>query len=115
MTLKQALEAFINTLDLSGFGKPTCETVYPHVTDALMDMERSADFKDLWTNRLTPLQQVERHCLANELKLGLQSYLKPEEYRAIERELQHLLLYVISAAWLVHETVEDDMGGENDE
>ena len=112
--LKQALEEFINTLDLSGFGKPTCETVHPHVTNALMDLERSADWKDLWTKRLTPLQQVERHCLANELKVSLQAYMKEKEYRAIEPELQHILLIAISAAWLVHEKVTQEMGGESE-
>lgn len=115
MTLRQALEAFINTLDFGGWGKPTCETVHPHVKDALMDLERSADWKDLWTHRLTPLQQVERHCLANELKVTLQTYMEDKDYRAIEPELQHILLLAISAAWLVHEKVEIDMGGENDE
>lgn len=116
MTLKQVLEEFINTLNFDGCEPPTCHTVHPHVHNTLSDLERSIAFKDLWTDQLTKLQQVERHCLANELKLSLQNYLSDEKFRAIESaNLQHILLYVISAAWLVHEKVILEMGGESNE
>jgi len=104
-------EEFIDQLDIDGTSTLDCPTIHPAVEKVLWELEDAKDFETLWHQRLTDLQRVERHCLATELKASLMDYLPVQVYKVAEPELQQLLLYVISAAWLVHSEIEKQFGG----
>lgn len=110
MKFDKLIEEFVNSLDFDGTPTLGCPTIHPTVEKALWELEDAKDFEIMWQWRLSKLQQVERHCLATELQASLMDYLPVQAYKAVEPELRNLLLYVISAAWLVHSEVEKKFG-----
>lgn len=109
MKFDKLIEDYVEKMNIDDF-LPVCDNIHPVIEEMVTELEDAEDFKDMWKGRLSLLQQHERHCLASELKAGLMVFLPPAVREAVEKDLQHILLYAISAAWVVHPIVADKFG-----
>lgn len=106
----KALENYIvSEIDMDDFA-PVCDNIHPIIEDLVTEMEDAEDFREMWKGRLTILQQNERHCLASELNASLMGYLAPDVAQTFSKDLQHILLYAISSAWVIHPIVASKFG-----